>query len=317
MANKRQKKKNLKKINQQQTLKRKKNIKSVTRETSKRKSIVSRETSKYKSKSKSSKYQDQLKLTSKKYFALLELGIEPQFLTTQNLRKVKVKDFPKGELNKKGTKQGNINKITCPFLFEENKVSKTVKKKVKNIGEKVYKLPEGIGIYFAYMDISGEQDFEELLKRYKRKSTNELIEKIKGLLNTLPQFDKELYKKSKGSEGTSSGKCGVANFHLTDVEMIKSIDNAERKEENRRLKNEPKRKRIHSDNAKYWQTLNDRNGNIYFTEFTLHKLLVVITAIMDNMFEVDRFDFYDDVYKQVTSYFEELAEILPSPRLLN
>lgn len=314
MANKRQNKKNLKKLQQQQTLKRKKNIKSITRETSKTKSIVSRETSKYNSKSKSSKYQDQLKLTSKKYFALLELGIEPQFLTTQNLRKVKVKDFPKGELNKKGTKQGNINKITYPFLFEENKVSKTVKKKVKNIGEKVYKLPEGIGLYFAYMDISGEQDFEQLLARYNRKSTNDLIEKIKGLLNTLPQFDKELYKKSKGSEGTSSGKCGVANFHLTDIETIKSIDNYDKRESSR-MRNNPQRKRVHTGQNRYWQTLTDDNGNIYFTEFTLHKLLVVITAIMDNIFEVDRFDFYDDVYTQVTSYFEELADVLPSPRV--
>ena len=315
MANKRQNKKNLKKLQQKQTLKRKKNIKSITRETSKTKSIVSRETSKYNSKSKSSKYQDQLKLTSKKYFALLELGIEPQFLTTQNLRKVKVKDFPKGELNKKGTKQGNINKITYPFLFEENKVSKTVKKKVKNIGEKVYKLPEGIGLYFAYMDISGEQDFEQLLARYNRKSTNDLIEKIKGLLNTLPQFDKELYKKSKGSEGTSSGKCGVANFHLTDINTIKMIDKYDNKQENLRMRNAPQRKRVHSGDNRYWQTLTDDNGNIYFTEFTLHKLLVVITAIMDNIFEVDRFDFYDDVYTQVTSYFEELADVLPSPRV--
>ena len=310
MANKRQNKKNLKKLQQQHTLKRKKNIKTVTSQTSN----VSRETSKYKSKSKSSKYQDQLKLTSKKYFALLELGIEPQFLTTQNLRKVKVKDFPHGEVNKKGTKQGNINKITYPFLFEENKVSKTVKKKVKNIGEKVYKLPEGIGLYFAYMDISGEQDFEELLERYNKKSTNYLIEKIKGLLNTLPQFDKELYKKSKGSEGTSSGKCGVANFHLAPIDTIKSID-AYDKRESSRMKNAPKRKRVHSGDNRYWQTLTDDNGNIYFTEFTLHKLLVVITAIMDNIFEVDRFDFYDDVYTQVTSYFEELADVLPSPRV--
>ena len=303
MANKRQKKKNLKKLQQQQQ----KKVKSIKN--------VSRETSKYKSKSKSSKYQDQLKLTSKKYFALLELGIEPQFLTTQNLRKVKVKDFPKGELNKKGTKQGNINKITYPFLFEENKVSKEVKKKVKNIGEKVYKLPEGIGLYFAYMDISGEQDFEQLLARYSRKSTNNLIEKIKGLLNTLPQFDKELYKKSKGSEGTSSGKCGVANFHMTDINTIKMIDKYDNKQENLRMRNAPKRKRVHSGDNRYWQTLTDDNGNIYFTEFTLHKLLVVITAIMDNIFEVDRFDFYDDVYTQVTSYFEELADVLPSPRV--
>lgn len=315
MANKRQKKKKLKKLQQQQTLKRKKNIKSVSPKTSKRKSIVSRETSKYKSISKSSKYQEQLKLTSKKYFALLELGIDPKFLTTQNLRKVKVKDFPQGEVNKKGSKQGNINKITYPFLFEDNKVTKEVKKKVKNIGEKVYKLPEGIGLYFAYMDISGEQDFEELLKRYNRKSTNDLIEKIKGLLNTLPQFDKELYKKSKGTEGTSSGKCGVANFHLTDIDTIKIIDKYDNKEENLRMRNAPKRKRVHSGDNRFWQTLTDDNGNIYFTEFTLHKLLVVITAIMDNIFEVDRFDFYDDVYTQVTSYFEELAEVLPSPRV--
>ena len=315
MANKRQNKKNLKKLQQQQTLKRKKNIKSVSRETVKTKSNVSRETSKYKSKSKSSKYQDQLKLTSKKYFALLELGIDPKFLTTQNLRKVKVKDFPKGVLNKKGSKQGNINKITYPFLFEDNKVTKEVKKKVKNIGEKVYKLPEGIGLYFAYMDISGEQDFEQLLARYNRKSTNDLIEKIKGLLNTLPQFDKELYKKSKGSEGTSSGKCGVANFHLTDINTIKMIDKYDNKQENLRMRNAPQRKRVHSGDNRYWQTLTDDNGNIYFTEFTLHKLLVVITAIMDNIFEVDRFDFYDDVYTQVTSYFEELADVLPSPRV--
>ena len=312
MANKRQKKKNLKKLQQQQTLKRRKNLKNVSRETSK--TNVSRETSKYKSKSKSSKYQDQLKFTSKKYFALLELGIDPKFLTTQNLRKVKVKDFPQGEINKKGSKQGNINKITYPFLFEENKVSKTVKKKVKNIGEKVYKLPEGIGLYFAYMDISGEQDFEQLLARYNRKSTNDLIEKIKGLLNTLPQFDKELYKKSKGSEGTSSGKCGVANFHLAPIDTIKSID-AYDKRESSRMRNNPQRKRVHTGQNRYWQTLTDDNGNIYFTEFTLHKLLVVITAIMDNIFEVDRFDFYDDVYTQVTSYFEELADVLPSPRI--
>ncbi len=314
MANKRQNKKNAKKLQQQQTLKRKKNLKSVSRETLKTKSNVSRETSKYKSKSKSSKYQDQLKLTSKKYFALLELGIDTKFLTTQNLRKVKVKDFPQGELNKKGTKQGNINKITYPFLFEENKVSKEVKKKVKNIAEKVYKLPEGIGLYFAYMDISGEQDFEQLLARYNRKSTNDLIEKIKGLLNTLPQFDKELYKKSKGTEGTSSGKCGVANFHLAPIDTIKSIDDYDKRESSR-MRNAPERKRVHSGNNRYWQTLTDDNGNIYFTEFTLHKLLVVVTAIMDNIFEVDRFDFYDDVYTQVTSYFEELADVLPSPRI--
>ena len=304
MANKRQKKKNLKKLQQQQQ----KKVKSIKN--------VSRETSKYKSKSKSSKYQNQLKLTSKKYFELLELGIDPKFLTTQNLRKVKVKDFPKGEVNKKGTKQGNINKLTYPFLFEENKVSKTVKKKVKNIGEKVYKLPKGIGLYFAYMDISGEQDFEELLKRYNRKTTNELLEKIKGLLNTLPQFDKELYKKSKGSEGTSSGKCGVANFHLTKINTIKAMDREDNKEENLRMKNKPKRKRVHTGEHRYWQTLTDANGKIYFKKFTLHKLLVIITAIMDNIFEVDRFDFYDDVYTQVTSYFEELADVLPSPRVL-
>ena len=300
-ANKRQKKKNLKKLQQQ---KKRKSIKNV-----------SRETSKFNSKSKSSKYKDQLKLTSKKYFALLELGIDPKFLTTQNLRKVKVKDFPQGELNKKGTKKGNINKINYPFLFEENKVSKTVKKKVKKIGGKVYKLPEGVGLYFAYMDISGEQDFEQLLARYNRKSTNELIEKVKGLLNTLPQFDKELYKKSKGTQGTSSGKCGVANFHLTDIETIKMIDDYDNKKENLRMRNAPQRKRVHTGQNRYWQTLTDDNGNIYFTEFTLHKLMVVITAIMDNIFEVDRFDFYDDVYTQVTSYFEELAEVLPSPRV--
>ena len=314
MANKRQKKKNLKKLQQRQQ-KKIKSIKNVSRETSKIKKNVSRETSNYKSKSKSTKYQEQLKLTSKKYFALLELGIDPKFLTTQNLRKVKVKDFPKGEVNKKGTRQGNINKITYPFLFEENKVSKTVKKKVKKIGEKVYKLPEGIGLYFAYMDISGEQDFEQLLSRYNRKSTIDLIEKIKGLLNTLPQFDKELYKKSKGTEGNSSGKCGVANFHLTEIETIKMIDDYDNKKENLRMRNTPERKRVHSGNNRYWQTLTDDKGNIYFTEFTLHKLMVVITAIMDNIFEVDRFDFYDDIYTQVTNYFEELADVLPSPRV--
>ena len=303
MANKRQKKKNLKKLQHQQQ----KKIKSIKN--------VSRQTSKYKLKSKSTKYQQQVQLTTKKYFALLELGIDPKFLTTQNLRKVKVKDFPKGDLNKKGTRQGNINKINYPFLFEENKVSKQTKKRVRQIGEKVYKLPEGKGLYFAYMDISGEQDFEELLKRYNRKSTNDLIEKIKGLLNTLPQFDKELYKKSKGSEGNSSGKCGVANFHLTDIDTIKMIDTYDNKKENLRMKNAPKRKRVHSGDNRYWQTLTDDNGNIYFTEFTLHKLLVVITAIIDNIFEVDRFDFYDDVYTQVTSYFEELADVLPSPRI--
>lgn len=302
MANKRQKKKKFKKLEQS----RKKTFQNVSRETS----------------SKSKKYLEQLALTNKKYQALLLMGIDPKYLTTTNLRKVKVKDIPKSlmDTTKKVDKNiiptGNINKINYPFLYEENKVSKQTKKKVKQIGTKVYKLPEGKGIYFAYMDISGEQDFADLLKRYSRKSTNELLEKIKGLLNTLPQFDKELYKRSKGAEGTSSGKCGVANFHLTDVEMIQYIDKQDRKKENSRLEYNPDRKRTHSGNNKYWQTLTDRNGNIYFTEFTLHSLLTVVTAILDNIFEVDRFDFYDDVYTQVTSYFEELADVLPSPIIL-
>ena len=52
-------------------------------------------------------------------------------------------------------------------------------------------------------------------------------------------------------------------FPLTNRVFLK----VQRENENLRMSNAPERKRVHSGNNRYWQTLTDDNGNIYFTEF--------------------------------------------------
>jgi hypothetical protein len=241
------------------------------------------------------RYQKQLADTNWKFQELVSMGFKPESLTTTNLRKVKKKDI----------KEGKINKKNYPFLYPELKVDKKLLKFDYN---KVYKFPDGHGLYIAFRDFMGEKDLYNLLARYGRLSNKELLLKLQGLINQEETYNKEEYKKSKGRRGTSSGSAGDYQMVIADIDTIESFDNTVMGEDYASIFF-PKRQ--HTNSNARWQKLTDKDGNVYISEFTTHKLLTLTVAIMDNITEDIRSSFYTRMYSDITYYFPELAEVLP------
>lgn len=241
------------------------------------------------------KYEKQKADTGWKFQELLTMGFPQEVLTTSNLRKVKKKDI----------KEGKVNKKNYPFLFPELKVDKKILEFDFN---KVYKFPEGYGMYIAFRDFQGDKDLEKLLARYNRLSNKELLHKLRGLIAQEETYNKEEYKKSKGTRGTSSGSAGDYQICIDDIEGIRSYDHTVMGDEYASIFF-PKRQ--HTNPKARWQKLSDRDGNIYITEFTTHKLLVLTVTIMDNITEDIRSSFYTRIYSDITYFFPELREVLP------
>lgn len=241
------------------------------------------------------KYEKQKADTGWKFQELLTMGFPHEVLTTTNLRKVKKKDI----------KDGKINKKNYPFLYPNLKPDK---KLLKFDFNKVYKFPDGHGLYIAFRDFMGEKDLYTLLARYSRLSNKDLLQKLRGLIEQEETYNKEEYKKSKGRRGTSSGSAGDYQMVIADIDTIESFDDTVMSEDYASIFF-PKRQHTNS-NAK-WQKLTDKDGNIYITEFTTHKLLGLTVAIMDNITEDIRSSFYTRMYSDITYYFPELAEVLP------
>lgn len=240
------------------------------------------------------RYQKQLADTHWKFQELVSLGFDPESLTTTNLRKVKKKDI----------REGKVNKKNYPFLYPALKVDK---KKLKFDYNKVYKFPAGHGLYIAFRDFTGEKDLEVLLARYNRLSNKDLLLKLQGLIEQEETYNKEEYKRSKGTRGTSSGSAGDYQLIIGDIETVKAFDDTVMAEDYESIFF-PKR---HYNSTSKWQKLTDKDGNVYISQFTTRKLLVLTVAIMDNIMEDLRSSFYRRLYSDVTRYFPELKEVLP------
>ena len=244
-------------------------------------------------------YQKQLKDTGWKFQELVAKGFSPDVLTTTNLRKVKKKDI----------KEGNINKKNYPFLYPELKVTK---QQLQFDFNKKFKFPEGKGMYIAYCDFTGEKNFGALLNSYNRKSNKELLLKLNGLIQQPETYNKNLHRKTKGKEGGSSGYAGDYQMLIGDISKIKRFDDKVMGDEYASIFF-PQRKRQHTGQYNKWQKLIDKDGNIYISEFTTHKILALTVAIMDNITEDLRGPFYKRMYSDITYYFPELKEVFPNP----
>lgn len=244
-------------------------------------------------------YEKQKSDTLKKRGQLLNMGIDPAALTTTNVRKVKKKDI----------ENGNVNKKNYPFLYPKLKPKR---EDLKKNFKKVYTFPKGHGLYIAYMDLTGENDFEELLARYDRMSDKDLLLKLNGLIHQEETYNKEEYKKSKGKRGTSSGAAGDYQLAIGSRNLINNFDETVMSEEYESIFF-PKRKRQHTGQHNKWQKLTDKNGDICIRSFTLHKLLALTVCVMDNITEDIRASFYERMYLDITYYFKELKDVLPAP----
>lgn len=245
------------------------------------------------------KYQRQLQDTGWKFQELVAKGFDTSVLTTTNLRKVKKKDI----------KEGKINKKNYPFLYPELKVTRD---KLKADFNKVYTFPDGYGLYIAYKDFTGENDFEEMLARYNRYSNKDLLLRLNGLIHQPETFNKKLHRKTKGKQGGSSGTAGDYQMLIGRESTIKQFDNTVMAEEYESIFF-PQRRRQHTGTNAKWQKLSNSDGSVCIRSFTLHKLLALTVCVMDNITEDVRSSFYRRMYSDTTYYFPELADVLPRP----
>ena len=175
---------------------------------------------------------------------------------------------------------------------------------------KPYKLKDGKAFYFAYMDFTAENDFDQLIRYYDSLSNKELLQIITRLLHTPPSH-------KKGGKNDSSGKAGTYKFVCNTPETIQMF-NRDNKRDNAKLKKEEYKKvfdgkRVHSkgNNIGYQVLTNGRF--ISHKVVTGHTLLSVIACIMDNVTEWERFTFYEKIYGYCEKYLHEIFTILPYP----
>ena len=302
MANKRQKKKIAKQQQEKYIQSRGYSTKKLTYKqiNEQYKNIVAQEEKKEKSKKK---YQKALDLQTKKFNMLVEKGFDPFHLKTSVLRHIKLKDI----------EENNLGMEKYPELYPELDITT---RQARFDYNKPYTLKNGKAFYFAYMDYTGENDFDDLIKYYDSLSNKELLRIIKRLLHTPPSYQKSKRGK-KGTAGTSSGKAGTYKL-VCDTPSTIQMFNRDNKRENTKLKKREYRrvfdgKRTHTkgNNVGYQVLSNGRY--ISHKKVTGHTILSVTACIMENVTEWERFTFYKNMYIYCEKYLPEIFTILPYP----
>lgn len=247
-------------------------------------------------------------LHRKKQSLLMDLGIEPEFLTVSNLCRVKIKDI----------ENGNVNKSTYPFLFYKNKI---VDFNTFDFN-KVYTFPKNkngdqTGWFIRWLDLTGESSVEEIINRFKKFSNSDLIDMLKEILKTRPTYKPELKGKRKCKDGkrhkqsgsSSSGRAGMVRSICTTNKNAKTMirfDNIEVEKENQR------KKRLYNGSNRYWQVIAQDNNNLIIYNISGHECLVILNTIFYNVVENER-TLYEGIYKMLVKNIPEFVEFLPKP----
>ena len=249
------------------------------------------------------------KLHRKKVYALEKLGVPREYLSEYQTRKIKMQDI----------KDGKVNRFTHPDLFPHSRLNET---QIRFNYSSVYKAkPSKDGPrawYFAFLDMTGEVDLEDLMQQASHKSSKELIQAIANLLKTPPS-----YKRGKSA---SSGKAGIYRYRFSTIDVIKMFHGETRQSSRhyKRLDNMKKKRRIHTgNNARSYQVLwNTAKGCNYFEELSVRAMLEISWVFMDNVAEHERFAFYGEFYHDLIKYLDitkeeraKLMQVLPSPKI--
>ena len=203
-------------------------------------------------------------------------------------------------------KNGRVNRENYPWLF----VSKEFD------FDKIYKLKNNERMFVAFRDYQGELDFSELLEQYSKYNNGALIDGLESIVNTPPSYQ-------KGVSGSSSGRAGDYKFQVAPEEVIK-IFNQEAYNETRRdkraLQNQRKGKRKKNDRRQHYkgeavgfQVMKDGN-RVSHSEVTPRNLLIMANALMYNITEQERGNFYTRFYTDIIKHIPEMVEILPKPK---
>ena len=195
---------------------------------------------------------------------------------------------------------GNIKRENYSFLFGTSTFD----------FDKVYEVKNGERLFFAFQDWTGDAlPFGELIEIFKKYEPQTLLDFLENIVRTTPQATKT----SKGWAG-SSGKAGTYKFQVAKQEVIATF-NKEVTSYNRSKKSKRKFKKKHAHTLDYrqpWQVLKDKNRNS-FDKISARQLLQITNAIMYNINELDRQNFYQEFYPAVNRVLPEIGKILPKP----
>lgn len=200
---------------------------------------------------------------------------------------------------------GSVSREKYPWLY----ISKSFD------FDKIYTFRNNNRMFVAFRDYQGELDIEDALKMFSKYNNGALIDFLEHIVNTPPSYQ-------RGVSGSSSGKAGSYRFMVAPQEVIETFNkdtyNASRKDK-RRLSNQSKgkenrkRKRQQYKGDKVgFQVLKD-GKRVSYDKVTPRKLLIVANAIMHNITEKDRADFYRRFYDDITRNIPDMLEILPKP----
>lgn len=284
MASKRQKKKQQKRLLQQQVKAQSKllniNEKQVEKASYSTLKTLSEKAEKVQHKQRKQKRANSRRNTRLKKQKYLEsIGIDVWKLKVKDIDSVKIKDI----------EERRVNSSNYPDLF----------KGVFDY-DKVYILPDNQHFFFAYRDFAGERSFEEILSQYENLPVDVLLNRLESIVNLPASYQ-------KGISGSSSGSAGDYKFQCADRKTIQMF-NRETYNQNRR---KTKRKK-HGGQYKGYQVLKS-GRNISIDKVTPRRLLVVANAIMHNVTELDRRTFYQNFYTAVSKTMPDFAKQLPKP----
>lgn len=171
----------------------------------------------------------------------------------------------------------------------------------------VYSFKNNQRLYVAFRDYQGELDFSEILARYSKYSNGELVDFLESIVNTPPTY-------KKGVTGSSSGRAGDYKFMLAPQEIIKAFNNDTYNETRRNKYKKKNKRRMHSQGEKVgFQVLKNGRLNSH-DEVTPRNLLIVANALMYNITEQERGNFYSRFYTDITRHIPDMKEILPKPK---
>lgn len=205
----------------------------------------------------------------------------------------------------KDIENGNVSRETYPWIFGIDSFD----------FNKIYTLKNGNRMFIAFRDYQGELDIADALEQFSKYNDGALLDFLTNIVNTPPSYQ-------KGVSGSSSGKAGSYRFMIAPQEVIETFNKDtynESRKDKRHLKNQDKAKaKRRSKRQQYkgdkvgYQVIKD-GSRVSFDKVTPRNLLIMSNAIMHNVTEKDRLDFYTRFYSDVVKHIPDMSEILPKP----
>lgn len=231
-----------------------------------------------------------------------------------DLRRRKIDELEKRGFDRSQFTLSEIDKIKITDI-KENRFNRENYPKWFGVAgfdfDRIYTLKNGEVVQFAFRDFAGETSLEDIISQYAGLSPERLLDILANLNSISPTYSKGSKKKGGGN---SSGAAGDYKFLCGD-KAAAVASRSETNAENIRLRRHPKRKAHGVHNYTGYQFLKP-NGHYTFTDqITPRHLLEVTCAIMANVTEWDRVNFYNRVYNDlVARHMPDLLPLFPYPQ---